>query len=69
MRIIRIPPSADITLTADVLMNTNPRALYESQTGQPRLETPVLEIRRILEDGDQMMAAMLDGELEYRLGH
>ncbi|KAG6357488.1 hypothetical protein INS49_013365 [Diaporthe citri] len=28
-----------VTLTADALMNTNPRALYESQTGQPRLET------------------------------
>lgn len=46
-----------ITLTADALMNMNPRALYESQTGQPRLETPVLEIRRILEDGLKIPSA------------
>ncbi|KAK4034945.1 hypothetical protein C8A01DRAFT_38578 [Parachaetomium inaequale] len=42
----------DVTaLTADALMNTAPWKLYHAQTGEPRLETPVLEIHGILERG------------------
>lgn len=39
------------TLVADALMNTAPWKLYKAQTGEPNLDTPVLEIREILERG------------------
>lgn len=42
-----------ITLTADALMNTAPWKLYESQTGEPNLTTPVLEVKEMLERGLQ----------------
>lgn len=40
-----------ITLTADALMNTAPRNLFSSQTGEPILSTPVVEVGEILEAG------------------
>ncbi|KAL7619825.1 hypothetical protein AAE478_010370 [Parahypoxylon ruwenzoriense] len=40
-----------ITLAADALMNTNPWNLYDKRTGKPDLSTPVLEVKKILEDG------------------
>lgn len=40
-----------ITLTADALMNTAPRNFFSSQTGEPILSTPVVEVGDILEAG------------------
>lgn len=40
-----------IALFADALMNTNPWGMYEESTGKPILSTPVLEVKKVLEDG------------------
>ncbi|ENH73482.1 hypothetical protein FOC1_g10008974 [Fusarium oxysporum f. sp. cubense race 1] len=40
-----------VTLAADALMMTYPRNLYMKNTGKPNLETPVLEVKAILEKG------------------
>ncbi|KAF4965515.1 hypothetical protein FSARC_6695 [Fusarium sarcochroum] len=39
------------TLAADALMNMAPWQLYEPRTGRPNLDTPVLEVKEILELG------------------
>ncbi|KAH6632859.1 hypothetical protein F5144DRAFT_575392 [Chaetomium tenue] len=39
------------TLVADALMNTAPWRLYRAKTGEPNPNTPVLEIREMLERG------------------
>ncbi|CAN6594994.1 hypothetical protein TRVA0_001S00430 [Trichomonascus vanleenenianus] len=39
------------TLFADALMNWTPRQFFDSQTGQPVLSSPVVEVRAVLEDG------------------
>lgn len=39
------------TLFADSLMNTAPWGLYDAQTGEPNLSTPVLETTEVLEKG------------------
>lgn len=39
------------TLFADALMNTAPWGLYDAQTGEPNLSTPVLETTEVLEKG------------------
>ncbi|KAI1390759.1 uncharacterized protein F4822DRAFT_436475 [Hypoxylon trugodes] len=40
-----------ITLAADALMNTSSRSLYDKNTGNPKLDTPVLEVKAMLEGG------------------
>ncbi|GKT95768.1 TPR domain-containing protein [Colletotrichum tofieldiae] len=40
-----------VALVADALMNTDPWNLFEKNSGQPNLSTPVLEIKDILERG------------------
>lgn len=40
-----------ITLFADSLMNTAPWGLYDANTGEPNLSTPVLEATEVLEAG------------------
>lgn len=39
------------TLAADALMNIKPWKLYHAMTGEPNLETPVLEAKEMLETG------------------
>lgn len=40
-----------IALFADALMNTTPWGLYDALTGQPALNTPVQEVKEVLEHG------------------
>ncbi|KAK4154507.1 hypothetical protein C8A00DRAFT_42730 [Chaetomidium leptoderma] len=46
-----------IALAADALMNMAPWTLYQAQTGEPNLNTPVLEIRAFLERGMMLPGA------------
>ncbi|EXL40812.1 hypothetical protein FOCG_16756 [Fusarium oxysporum f. sp. radicis-lycopersici 26381] len=46
-----------VTLTADALMMTNPWHLYRQNTGKPDSDTPVLDVKAILERGLENPAA------------